>query len=79
MIRAPPVDIWGSADRALGQRAGPLQLHCGLGDMVALFGSELSVFSCGVLLCTLDEARLIATATCHRALLPRGDKPLDFT
>lgn len=49
MIRAPPADIWGSADRALGQRAGPLQLHCGLGDMVALFGSELSVFSCGVL------------------------------
>lgn len=49
MICAPPVDIWGSAGWALGQRAGPLQHHCGLGDMVALFGSKLSVFSRSVL------------------------------
>lgn len=49
MIRAPSVDRWGSADRALSQDAGPLQLYCGLGDMVALLGSKLSVFSCSVL------------------------------
>ena len=49
MMRAPSVDWWGSADLALGQDAGPLELYCGLGDMVALLGSKLSVFSCSVL------------------------------
>lgn len=42
-MRPPPVDWWGRADGTLGQDAGPLELHCGLGDMVALFGCKLSV------------------------------------
>lgn len=78
MMHAPSVDRWRGADGALGRDAGPQELHCGLGDVVALLGSELSVLSCSVLLCTLDEACLRATATCYRTLLPRGDKPLDF-
>lgn len=49
MICAPSVNSWGSADRALGQHAVSLQLHYWLGNMVALFGSELSVFSSSVL------------------------------
>lgn len=49
MIRAPSVDRWGSASGALSQDAGPLELYCGLGDMVALLGSKFPVFSCSVL------------------------------
>lgn len=61
MIRVPSVDWWGSADRALGHGAGPLELHCGLGDMMALLGCKLSVFSCSVLFnreypCKLHDA-----------------------
>lgn len=49
MICTPSVNSWGRADRALGQHAVSLQLHYWLGNMVALFGSELSVFSSSVL------------------------------
>lgn len=49
MVRAPSVDRGGSADGALSHGAGPLELDRGLGDMVALLGSKLSVFSCSVL------------------------------
>lgn len=49
MICAPSVNSWGSADRALGQHAVSLQLHYWFGNMVALFGSQLSVFSSSVL------------------------------
>lgn len=49
MVRAPSLDWWSGADRALSQDAGPLELYCGLGDMVALLGSKLSVLSCCVL------------------------------
>lgn len=49
MMHAPLVDWWGSPDRARSQDAGLVELYCGLGDMVALLGSKLSVFSCCVL------------------------------
>lgn len=49
MVRAPSVEWGGGADGALSHGAGPLELDRGLGDMVALLGSELSVFSCSVL------------------------------
>ena len=49
MIRAPSVDWWGGADGALSQDASPLELYSGLGDMVALLCSKLSVFSGSVL------------------------------
>lgn len=46
---APLVDWWGSSGRAGSQDAGPVELYCRLGDMMALLGSKLSVFSCCVL------------------------------
>lgn len=45
----PLMDEGSCAGGTLGQGAGPLQLHCGLGNMVALLVSKLSVFSCSVL------------------------------
>lgn len=46
---APLVDCRGSTNRARSKCAGFVELHCGLGYMVALLGSKLSVFSCSVL------------------------------
>lgn len=49
MEHVPSVDRWSCAGGALSQAADSLQLYCGFGDMVALFGSKLSVLSCRVL------------------------------
>jgi len=64
MMHAPSVDRWRGADGALGRDAGPQELHCGLGDVVALLGSELSVLSCSVL-CYGKEEILTLTRKFH--------------
>lgn len=49
LMRPPSVDWWGCVGRTLSQDAGPLKIDCWLGNMVALLGCKLPVFSCSVL------------------------------